>query len=220
MTQDAPADPDQIPSPADKSRRALLQAARAAFAASGLTGARVDDIARGAGVNKQLVYHYFGSKEGLYTAVLADVYAEIRSREQQLELARLPAEEAMRRLIEFSFDFLADHPEFVRILADENLHGGQHLGGRDDVPEINRPIIDLLDQTLRKGIADGVFRKGLDPLHVYLSIAGMAFFYFVNIHTLSRAFDRAFQDPAEIAERRAHIVDFTLNAIRSRQGGA
>lgn len=218
MTQTSIGDParDQVPSPADKSRRALLQAARAAFAASGLTGARVDDIARGAGVNKQLVYHYFGSKDGLYTAVLADVYAEIRSREQHLELARLPAEEAMRRLIEFSFDFLAERPEFVRILADENLHGGEHLRGRDDVPEINRPIIDLLGDTLRKGVADGVFRKGLDPLHIYLSIAGMAFFYFVNIHTLSRAFDREFGEGAEIAERRAHIVDFTLNAIRER----
>jgi TetR/AcrR family transcriptional regulator len=198
------------------SRTALLQAARAAFAEGGLEGARVDDIARRAGINKQLVYHYFGSKDGLYTAVLEAVYHEIREQEAALKLDALPAEEAMRRLIEFSFDYLAKTPDFVRILSDENAHHGRHLKGSASVAEMNRPIIELIRKTLARGVEEGVFRRGLDPLHVYLSIAGMSFFYFANIHTLARAFNRQLASPAAMDERRAHIVDFALNALRSR----
>lgn len=200
----------------ESSQEVLLAAAREAFASRGLEGARVDDIARRAGINKQLVYHYFGSKDGLYTAVLEEVYGEIREREQALELSSLSAEDAMRRLVEFSFDYLAQHPEFVSLLADENAHGGRHLQASAHVEEMNRPIIDLLAGTLARGGAQGVFRKELDPLHVYLSIAGMAFFYFANIHTLSRIFSRPLQSQEAIAERRARIVEFTLDAIRAR----
>jgi TetR/AcrR family transcriptional regulator len=200
----------------ESSREVLLAAAREAFASRGLEGARVDDIARRAKINKQLVYHYFGSKDGLYTAVLEQVYREIREREQALDLRSFPAEEAMRRLVEFSFDFLAQNPSFVALVADENAHGGRHLQESPRVEEMNRPIIELLSETLERGTEDGVFRKGLDPLHVYLSIAGMAFFYFANIHTLSRIFSRRLRSDTATAERRAHIVDFVLNAIRAR----
>lgn len=198
------------------SRQNLLEAARSTFAERGLEGARVDAIARRAGVNKQLVYHYFGSKEGLYTAVLEGVYQEIRQREQELDLSRFPAEEAIRRLIEFSFDYLAQNPEFVALIADENTHGGRHLADAPKAERLNRPIIDLLEATLRRGADEGVFRRGLDPFHVYLSIAGAAFFYFSNRYTLSRVFGRAIGSEAAVAERRAHLVDFMLNAIRAR----
>lgn len=201
---------------AEATRKQLLSAARAAFSESGLEGARVDDIARRAGLNKQLVYHYFGNKEGLYTAVLEQVYGEIRERETALHLSDLPAEEAMRRLIDFSFGYLAENRDFVRLLADENAHGGRHLGSSETVSDVNMPIIQMIDETLKRGVDDGVFRRGLDPLHVYLSIAGMSFFYFANIHTLSRVFDRTFDSEAAQDERCAHIVDFTLNAIRLR----
>jgi TetR/AcrR family transcriptional regulator len=208
--------PRRPPEGPDGSRRALLTAAREAFAERGLEGARVDDIARRAGINKQLVYHYFGSKDGLYTAVLEAVYHEIREQEAALLLDPLPAEEAMRRLIEFSFDYLEKTPDFVRILSDENAHLGRHLKGSATVAEVNRPIIELIRKTLARGVEEGVFRRGLDPFHVYLSIAGMSFFYFANIHTLARAFNRPLAAPAAMEERRAHIVDFALNALRSR----
>jgi len=205
-------DPNRAPSD-----EVLLEAAGEVFAERGLEGARVDDIARRAGVNKQLVYHYFENKDGLYAAVLEHVYSRIRQREQELDLSRFPAEEAMRRLIEFSFDYLAEHPDFVSLIADENAHRGRHLQSSTRVEAVNRPIVDLIGETLKRGEADGVFRKGLDPLHVYLSIAGMAFFYFANSHTLSRIFNRELRSPEAVAERRAHLVDFALNAIRSRQ---
>jgi TetR/AcrR family transcriptional regulator len=197
-------------------RDALLAAARSIFSRRGLEGARVDEIARQAGANKQLVYHYFGSKDGLYTAVLESVYAEIRQRELALNLDAMPAEEAMRRLIEFSFDYLAENTDFVALLSDENAHGGRHLQDSKTVAAMNRPIIELTRKTLERGVTERAFRAGLDPLHIYLSIAGMSFFYFANIHTLSRSFSRALASEEAIAERRAQIVDFTLNAIRAR----
>lgn len=200
----------------ESTRATLLSAAREAFASGGLEGARINDIAQRANINKQLVYHYFGSKEGLYIAVLEDVYSEIRQQEQQLELSALPAEEAMRRLVEFSFDYLAEHPDCVALLRDENAHQGRHLQDSSRVEEVNRPIIDLIDEILERGTADGVFRRGLDPLHVYLSIAGMSFFFFANNHTLSRIFSQPLGSEAAVSERRAHIVDFVLNAIRAR----
>lgn len=128
----------------------------------------------------------------------------------------MPAEEAMRILIGFSFDYLKNNPDFVRLISDENAHKGVIINEITEVQETNRPIIILMESTIERGISEGIFRKGLDPLHVYLSIAGMTFFYFSNIYTLSRAFSRPLDTPAALAERRAHIVDFTLNAIRSR----
>jgi TetR/AcrR family transcriptional regulator len=201
---------------ADTTRRSLLAAARAAFAEGGLKGARVDDIARRADVNKQLVYHYFGSKDGLYTAVLEQVYREIRDQEAALALDALPPEDAMRRLVEFSFDYLLKSPDFVRLLADENAQNGRHLQGSTVVEAVNRPIIAVIRKTLQRGASEGKFRADLDPLQVYLSIAGMSFFFFANMHTLSRAFDHELNTQAGLARRRAHIVDFTLNAIRAR----
>lgn len=201
---------------ADATRRQLLTAAQQTFSESGLEGARIDTIAQRAGVNKQLVYHYFGSKDGLYSAVLERVYSDIREREAELKLGALPAEEAMRKLIEFSYDYLRNNRDFVRLLADENAHRGRHLAASETVQTLNTPIIELIRETLDRGIDEGIFRKGIDPLHFYLSIAGMSFFYFSNIYTTSRAFGREFDTEEAQDERRAHIVDLALNGIRLR----
>ena len=195
------------------SRAALLRAGRAAFAAGGLEGARVDEIAALAGVNKQLVYHYFGSKDGLYVAVLEEAYHEIRQREQELDLSELPPREAMRRLVEFSFDFLDEHRDFVALIADENTHGARHMAGSEKLTVLNRPVIELMHATLERGVASGDFREGLDPLQVYISVAGLAYFYFANIHTLSRIFESDLARRSEIAARRAHVVEFALAAV-------
>lgn len=201
---------------ADETRSLLLNAAQEVFAESGLEGARIDAIAQRAGVNKQLVYHYFGSKDGLYSAVLEKVYSQIRNQEAELKLDSLPAEEAMRSLIEFSYEYLRQNRDFVRLLADENAHRGRHLNAAESMADINMPIIQMISQTLDRGVEEGIFRRGIDPLHFYLSIAGMSFFYFANIYTISRAFGREFDTPEAQLERRAHIVDLAMNGIRMR----
>jgi len=119
--------PDAPRRAAGGAREALLAAAVAEFAQKGFAGARVDVIAQRAAVNKQLVYHYFQSKQGLYQVALETVYAEIRARERELSLDALDPVEAMARLVGFSFDYLTQHPEFIALLTDENRNRGSHL---------------------------------------------------------------------------------------------
>lgn len=198
----------------EATRRALLKAARAEFAAKGLAGARVDEIAASAGVNKQLVYHHFGDKAGLYLKVLEVLYEEIRKREHALELEGLEPEAAIRKLVEASFDHLADHPDFVALLTDENRHGASHIKGSEKLTAMHSPFVALIRETLRKGETAGVFRQNIDPLQLYISIAGLAFFFFSNTPTLSAIFDTDLSLPKAIEARRGHVVDLVMSALR------
>src|SRR5690606_11026938 len=190
----------------EATRASILAAARIEVAARGLEGDRVDQIARRAKVNKQLVYYYFGSKDDLYRAALEATYAEIRAMERELDLATLPPREAMEKLICFSLDYLNEHRDFIRMLADENAHGARHV--RDSVAALrtNSPLLNLIAETLERGAAEGVFRPGVDPLELYVSIAGMTFFYFANGLTMSAIFGRDLSRKESIESYRKHIV--------------
>jgi TetR/AcrR family transcriptional regulator len=196
------------------SRERLLRAATAEFARFGLLGARVDVIARKAGVNKQLIYYHFGGKDALYAAVLDEVYADIRGREHALNLSELPPETAMERLIGFTFDYLSEHPEFVALLTDENVHRGVHLTGSARLGQLRSPFLSLIAETLARGEAAGVFRSGVDPMHFYISLAGICFFYRSNTYTLSALFDRDLRQPEEQSHRRAHVFEFVMGTLR------
>lgn len=192
----------------------LLKAARREFATKGLEGARVDEIARRAGVNKQLVYHHFSNKEALYRHVLEEAYARIRAEEAKLDLGSADPRAAMIRLVEFSYDYLDANRDFVALLTDENLHRARHMRKSPDLPRMHSPLIAMIEETLNRGADAGDFRKDVDPLQLYISIAGLGFFYFNNMHTLSSIFDRKLNDKDEIAARRAHVVDLVMNALR------
>src|SRR6201997_5861684 len=142
-------------------RQKLLAAARREFAASGLAGARVDEIAARAGVNKQLVYHYFGDKDALYLAVLEWVYEEIRAQERALNLEGLPPEQAIRKLIESSFDHLARHPDFIVLLNDENRGGARHVRASLKLESMHSPLVSMVSKILKQGVRDGIFRRGV-----------------------------------------------------------
>ncbi|CAH1653596.1 TetR family transcriptional regulator [Hyphomicrobiales bacterium] len=195
------------------SRQALMAAARVEFAQKGLAGARVDEIAARAGVNKQLVYHYFGDKDGLYLAVLEWIYDEIRAQERTLNLRGLAPEKAIKRLIETSFDHLKDHPDFVALLNDENRHGATHVRASSMLPEMHSPFVALIAETLEKGTKEGVFRPGIDPMQLYISIAGLGYFYFSNAPTLSAIFKKDLMAQAALKARRRHIVDLVMSSI-------
>ncbi len=195
-------------------RRKLLVAARREFAARGLAGARVDEIAARAGVNKQLVYHYFGDKDALYLAVLEWVYEEIRAHERELRLEGLPPERAIRKLIESSFDHLASHPDFIVLLNDENRGGARHVQGSARLEAMHSPLVSLVSRILAEGVRTGVFRKGINPLQLYISIAALGYFYFSNTPTLSAIFGRDLGKPAERRARRRHVVDLVMHALR------
>lgn len=195
-------------------RAALLVAATEEFARNGFAGARVDTIAASAGVNKQLVYHYYGNKEGLYREALESVYAQLREKERALSLADMAPNEAMAVLVGFSFDYLCEHPEFISLLADENRYGGQHIRQSRPLQQMHLPLVELLEATLARGVAEGVFRTGYDAINLYISVAGLSYFYFSNNHTLSVVFGKKLSSRAAQLRRRKHVIDFTLNALR------
>ncbi|MBL8580704.1 MAG: TetR family transcriptional regulator, partial [Rhizobiaceae bacterium] len=189
-------------------RAALLSTAIREFADKGFAGARVDEIASRAGVNKQLLYHHFGNKDDLYRAALEAVYSEIREKEKALHLGDLPPLEAMRTLVGYSFDYLVAHPEFIRLVNDENAQGAPHAARSDELTEMHWPLVELLRQTLERGAAEGLFRDDMDPINVYISIAGISYFFFSNNPTLSAIFGTRLNTPDAIARRRVHVIEF------------
>lgn len=198
---------------AERSRVAILAAARDEFAGFGLGGARVERIAERSGLNKRLIYYYFENKESLFRAVLEQTYLDIRAAEKQLHLDDLPPAEAVRRLTEFTWNYYLEHPEFVTLLNSENLHRARHLESSDHIREMNSPVVQTLGQILERGRADGVFRGGVDPVQLYISIAALSYFYLSNCHTLSAVFGRNLMTPKARSERLSHITEVVLGYL-------
>lgn len=195
-------------------QRSLLEAARQEFMAKGLEGARVDEIAKRAGVNKQLVYHYFGNKEALYLHILEATYEAMIVAKSSLDLTALAPKAAIERLVGFTFDYMAGHPEFVALLNDENVHNARHLRQSAQVPARHQRMITMIDAVLRRGEKDGSLRPGIDTVQFYITLSGMCYFTFTNMHTLSVVFGRDLATPDALATRRAHIIEMMMAALR------
>jgi TetR/AcrR family transcriptional regulator len=199
----------------DRTREAILSAAQGEFSAHGLSGGRVDRIARRARANKRMIYHYFGSKEKLYLAALERVYEGLRGTEHTLDLAHLEPDTAIRRLVEFNFDYSRAHPEFISLLNNENLHRARHLRKSKKIRDLHSPLVRLIGDILKRGVAKGVFRDGLDPVEVYITIAAVGYFYLSNNWTLSAIFGRDLGTDAACRRRRRHNADMILHALRA-----
>jgi len=198
---------------ADRSALAILRAARDEFAEHGLGGARMERIAERAALDKRLIYYYFENKDSLFRAVLEQTYLDIREAEKQLHLSDLPPAEAVRKLTEFTWHYYLAHPEFLTLLNSANLHRARHLEGSARAREMNTPLIQTLGGVLERGRADGSFRGGIDPMQLYISIAGLCYFYLGNNHTLSAIFGRNLMSPKARNERLSHICDVILGYV-------
>lgn len=198
---------------ADRSQAAILSAARDEFAEFGLAGARMDRIAQRAGLNKRLIYYYFADKDRLFQAVLEQAYLDIRVREQGLKLLDLRPPEALRRLVEFTWYYYLEHPEFLTLLNSANLHRARHLQKDSRVRELNSPLISMLEQILDRGQQEGVFRGGVDPVQLYISIAALSYFYLSNNATLSAIFGRNLLAQRALNERLSHSCDVILGYV-------
>jgi TetR/AcrR family transcriptional regulator len=199
----------------EATRAKILAAATVEFAASGFAGASIDAIANRSQANRRMIYHYFGSKRGLWLAVLEAAYERARVAEVKLDLGRLAPEEAMRRLVTFTFDAFVGDRVFINLLNSENLHQARHLKTSSRVKEMHSPLIGMISEILDRGVAAGLFRAGIDPAQLWISIAGLSYFYFSNIHTLSVILDRNFPGKMEIGARRAHIAELILASLRT-----
>lgn len=194
-------------------RRRIMRSAMSAFAAKGLSGARVADIAIGAKVNKRMLYHYFGNKEALYVAVLESVYADLLAAESALALDALPPQDAIERLVRFLWDYYLAHPEFMALINNENLHRAVHLKRSKRVREMHSPLVASLDNVLARGRKAGVFRGGVDAVQLYVTAAALAYFYLSNSHTLSTIFGRDLLTRRALLERSRHICDVVLGYL-------
>ena len=198
----------------EHTRATILAAAQQEFAGKGLGGARVDSIAAAAAVNKRMIYHYFGSKDGLYLAVLERTYAGLRGTERTLALDDLDPQTAIRRLVEFNFDYMLANPELIGILNTENLYRGRHLARSHRVRGLHDALVGSLRRILRRGAEAGVFRRGVDPVQLYITIAAVGYFYLSNRWTLSVIFGRDLAARAMLRRRRAHNVETVLRSLR------
>ena len=198
---------------AERTRADILAVAQAEFAEHGLSGARVDAIAARTHTTKRMIYYYFGSKEGLYLAVLERAYGAIRHAEQALDLAALPAETAMRRLVEFTFDYDEANPDFVRLVSIENIHRARHIQASPSLVKMNTPAVDLIAPILERGLADGVFRRKVDAVDVHMLISSFCFFRVANQHTFRTIFDRNPTDAALRDHYRAMVGDLIVDYL-------
>lgn len=195
-------------------RAAILAASIREFTEKGFEGARIDAIAEQANINKRMLYHYFGGKDALYLAVLENAYLAIRTAEAGLDLAKRAPEEGLRDLVQFTFRYFVEHPEFLSLLGTENLMRARFLRRSEKIVTMNTPLIAELRGVLDRGAADGVFRTDADPLYVYLTMASMGFFYISNRWTLSTVFRRELDTPAEIASWGEHIAIVVLSYLK------
>lgn len=198
---------------ADRSQASILAAARDEFAEHGLGGARMERIAERSGLNKRLIYYYFTDKDALFSAVLEQAYRDIRGAEQALHLLDLPPDLALRRLVEFTWDYYLEHPEFLTLLNSANLHKARHLVQPSRARELNSPLVATLGEILERGRREGIFRGGVDPVQLYVSIAGMAYFYLSNNFTLSAIFGRDLKGRKALNERLSHMVEVILGYV-------
>lgn len=192
----------------------MLEAATLEFAEKGLSGARVDEIARRSNANKRMLYHYFGSKNELYLAVMESAYKKIRAEELDLDLTNMDPVTGMRELVRFTWHYYLKNPEFIHLLNTENLHKARFISKSKNIPKLHSPLVATIKDLLKRGQKDGVFRAGVDPVQLYITIAALGYFYQSNSHTLSSIFGRNLMQPADLEARDAHSVDVVLGYLR------
>lgn len=194
----------------------ILTAALREFAEKGYDGAKVQIIARAAGCNARLIYHYFENKDRLYVAVLRHIYGEIREREAELQLEALPPDQAVRRLTELTFDFFEKNTNFLSIIRSENLLGGRFVAEMPEIQKMSQPFLDKITSVLDRGAGSGVFRSGIDPLQLYVSIVALSAHHINARHTLSATFGQDLASDRWRQERRRHIVDMVEKTVTAR----
>ena len=205
---------DAMPRDAEQTRKRILEAATVEFARKGLGGARVDEIAARSKANKRMIYHYFGSKEQLFTAVLESAYLGIRSAEQTLHLDELAPEEAISTLVRFTWNYYLAHPEFLTLVNSENLHRAKHLKSSEAIRRTSGQLVAMVKRILDRGVEAGIFRAGVDPVQLNITIAAIGYYYLTNRFTGSIVYERDFMAPDNLEARLAFNLATILRLLK------
>ena len=203
---------------AEETRENILNIATREFSQKGLSGARIDEIAEQTHTSKRMIYYYFASKEGLYRAVIAREYGRIRDAEAELNLEELPALDALAQLIGKTFDWHAQHPDFVRLVMNENIHFAAHLDEVEGLQERNESVIATLNSILRKGAKEGTLRGDIDPIDLHMNISALCFYTVSNRYTFREVFGRDMGAPGLAKRRREQVIEIISSWCRASVG--
>ena len=199
----------------ERTKANILEVAALEFGEKGLAGARIDEIAALTQTSKRMIYYYFGSKEGLYLAVLEESYRRVRDIEAELHLQDLEPEQALRRLVAFTFDHHLQHENYIRLVMSENINRGQFLAQSQRIQELNVPAIAAIKHLYERGVKAGIFRRGLDPVDIHASISALSFFNVSNQHTFGLIFKLDMKSSAYIAHRRDNVIEMIVRFMRT-----
>ena len=194
-------------------RQNIIEVASQEFALNGLSGARIDEIAAKTRSSKRMIYYYFGDKEGLYLSALENAYAEVREGEAKLDIAGLSPVEGLKRLVEFTFEHHHQHEDFIRMVMIENIHHGEFLARSNLVRDLNVTAIAHIRDLYERGLRDGKFREGLDPLEIHWQISALCFFNVSNRATFSQLFGRDFGAEESQQRLKANTVEMVLRFV-------
>ncbi len=192
----------------------IIAIATREFAEKGLSGARIDEIAALTQTSKRMIYYYYGSKEGLYLAVLEDAYARTRSAESGLHLDDVEPVEALKKLVSFSIDYKLAHPDFVRLVMTENIHSAEYLKQSKTAVHMNTPAIDLLKRIYDRGVASGDFRSGIEPFDLHMTISALSLYNVSNRPSISVIFSRDIMEKKEIDRIRKNCIEMLVRFVK------
>jgi AcrR family transcriptional regulator len=199
---------------ADRTRDSILRAAVGEFASKGYSGARIDTICRVARANPRMLYHHFGDKARLYVAVLEEVIGELRREEMKLVVDHVDPLEGMLHLFDFVHGHFGEHPELIHLLSGENLLRARFLRRSARTPTVASPLIDLIAGLLRRGVRQGVVRRGIDPLHLYVLMVALSYFHRSNAWTLSAIFQEDLRDARWQGDHKRAASEMLLRYLR------
>lgn len=196
-----------------ENRASIVAAAIDEFSARGFKGASMDGIAARTDTTRALINYYFGSKEKLYISALEQVYSEIREAEAKLDLDHLCPVDAVRRIVEFTFNYYVEHLGFVRLVVAENQAKGRQLRKSKVMRTLNRPIIDRLARVIERGQSEDRFRRDVDPVEIHKAIAALGLFNVTNQYTFGAIFQRDMGAAGDVGRRRDIVADMILSYL-------
>ena len=203
---------------AQATRESILRAATKVFAKHGFAGGRVEQISKAAKSYDRMIYYYFGSKEGLFIAVIEEMYRRFNEAESKLVLDEAQPVEALRAVIRFMWGYYQRNPEFITLLNTENLHRGQHISKSLRAREYSSPAVDVLGRVLASGAQQALFRSDVAARDVYLMIAAMGYFYMSNRFTLAAFLGEELETAPALAHWEAFVIDAVLRTVVAAPG--
>ncbi len=191
----------------------ILKVATTEFADKGLAGARIDEIADATRTSKRMIYYYFASKEGLYVAVLEAAYGRMRQIESNLQLSDLEPEDALRRLVEFTYDHHQSNEQFIRLVMSENVQRGEYLAQSKEIQKLNGSALQTIQDLYNRGVKKGVFKKNLTPLEIHSAISALTFFNVSNQHTFGLIFKAKSSQGKAQTLKKSQVVEMMVSYV-------